>query len=306
MKPKQVGNAAGGGGFPQGEMRYPKQLIDADTDYVVIDFHEYNPPFSARGFADTGGSANPYAGYNKSVTDLGKKLGGTIILYMPEDVSVQYGGQWDSMNFSNIARGAMGAVGKGFDGQTGEALKGLVDTATNSIKNATTKGTLVAKALSEALQATNFGNVSVNDIYAGVTGQILNPNTEVLYKGPKMRGFSLNFKLVPENTGEAKTIQEIIRAFKYAMLPKFDTAGTDKIASFVKVPAIADVTFMKGGVPHPYVTQFKPSAIIDLDISYTPDGAWSTYRDGSPVATTLKVTFQELKMVYSDEIAQGY
>jgi len=72
------------------------------------------------------------------------------------------------------------------------------------------------------------------------------------------------------------------------------------------VPAIVDVTFMTGNSPNPNVTQFKPCAITDLDISYTPDGAWSTYTDGSPVATTLKVTLQELKMLYADEIKDGY
>jgi len=117
---------------------------------------------------------------------------------MPQDVSVQYGAQWDDMNISNIARGALGSAGKAFDSKPAEALGEFFNTVGDSIKNATSKGTIVAKALSEALRATNFGNVSVNDIYAGITGQILNPNTEVLYKGPKMRGFSLEFKMVPE------------------------------------------------------------------------------------------------------------
>jgi len=90
------------------------------------------------------------------------------------------------------------------------------------------------------------------------------------------------------------------------MLPSFGNTDADGIVSFVKVPAIADVTFMSGGQPNKNVSQFKPSAMTDLDISYTPDGAWATYRDGTPVATTLRATFKELKMVYQEEIAQGY
>jgi hypothetical protein len=168
------------------------------------------------------------------------------------------------------------------------------------------KGTLFAKGLSEILGKTNFGNVSVNDIYAGITGEIFNPNTEVIYKGPKMRGFSLEFKMVPSNSREADNIKNIIKLFKFAMLPSYGKANSSGISSFVNMPAIADVTFMTGNSENSNVTQFKPSAMVDLDISYTPDGAWATYADGSPVATTLKATFQELKMVYQEEIEQGY
>jgi len=301
----QVSNVGGGGGWPSSaQIRYPNQVLNSDSDYVKIEFYEYRPPFSSQGFERGGISA-----YNRSVGDgigIGQKKGGTLYLYMPQDVSVQYGAQWDDMNISNIARGALGSAGKAFDSKPAEALGEFFNTVGDSIKNATSKGTIVAKALSEALRATNFGNVSVNDIYAGITGQILNPNTEVLYKGPKMRGFSLEFKMVPEDNTEAKAIKDIITSFKYATLPTFGNVGTDSVASFVKVPAIVDVTFMTGNSPNPNVTQFKPCAITDLDISYTPDGAWSTYTDGSPVATTLKVTLQELKMLYADEIKDGY
>ena len=56
---------------------------------------------------------------------------------------------------------------------------------------------------------------------------------------------------------------------------------------------------------HPYVTQFKPSAITGFDVSYTPDGAWATYKDGSPVATTISISFKELKMLYAEELNQS-
>jgi hypothetical protein len=299
MIPKKLSNAAGGGGIPSTGLRYPSAPVNQDTDYVRIRFYKYTPPFSAQGFSQSGRS-----GYNKSISELGSQIGGDVILYMPQDISAQYGGTWSDMNFSNIARSAIGAAGQSFNGQLLDGAGTAISGFTNSIKNGLTKGTLVAKALSEALQQTNFGNISVNEIFSSVTGEIFNPNTEVIYKGPKMRGFSLEFKMSPANDGEAKNIQNIIRLFKYAMLPEFGNGGD--IVSFVRVPAIADITFMSGGQENKNVTQFKPCAMGDLDISYTPDGAWATYSDGQPVATTLKATFQELKMVYSDEIAQGY
>ena len=299
MEPKVLSNAAGGGGIPSGNLRYPATQVDSNTDYVKIKFHEYNPPFSTGGFSDSG-----LRGYNRSISELGPQIGGDVFLYMPQDISAQYGATWSDMNFSNIARTALGSTGAAFNGEFGAAAVTAIEGAKQSILNGVSKGTVFAKGLSEVLQSTNFGNVSVNDIFSGITGQIFNPNTEVIYKGPKMRGFSLEFKMVPSNDKESKDIKDIIRLFKYAMLPSYGNGSG--IVSFVRVPAIADVSFMRGNTENMDVTQFKPCAMADLDISYTPDGAWATYADGSPVATTLKATFQELKMVYQEEIAQGY
>lgn len=302
MKPTKLSKiTTGGAGLNTSGLRYPDKMIDADTDYVEIQFYTYRPPFSSEAF--TQGSLE---GYNKSASDLGPPIGGPIKLYMPQDISAQYGGNWQDMNISNIARSALGATGQAFNGDLTQAAGTVISQMVDTIKEGLTKGTATAKLLSETLQQTNFGNFSVNDIFAGITGEIFNPNTEVLYKGPQMRGFILDFKMVPESDTEARNIKDIIKTFKYAVLPEFGNASSDGIATFVKVPAIADVTFMSGGRPNENVSQFKPSALTDLDISYTPDGAWATYRDGTPVATNLRATFKELKMVYREEIEQGY
>ena len=71
-------------------------------------------------------------------------------------------------------------------------------------------------------------NLTVNDIFSVTTGQILNPNTEVLYKGPKMRTFNLSFKMAPRNSKEAEQIKSIIHALKFATLPKFGGKGGEE------------------------------------------------------------------------------
>ena len=282
---------------PTGTYRYPSGNFDADTDYVKITFHEYVAPYSTQGGSGAGAGLGAY---NKSV-DIGAAKS-TVILYMPEDMEGEYGGQWQDTNISNLATGALNAFGKAAGGDVMGSVSTSLGTVGNSIKNALTKGTVAAKAISELLAIGNFGSLTLNDVYSVTTGQILNPNTEVLYKGPKMRNFSLNFKMAPRNSTEADGIKNIIHAFKFATLPSYGGKG-DKNLSFVTLPMIADVTFMKGNSAHPWVTQFKPSVITSFNVSYTPDGAWATLPNGSPVATTMKITFQELKMVYADELS---
>jgi hypothetical protein len=295
-------------------LRYPNKMLEGDCDYVKFTFYQYTSPFNAEG----GGGPTILGGapginqYNKSINGL-KGTGMTVLMYMPEDINADYGASWSGVNISNVAQGALKSFGGtagifkngGLDAAgIGTAIDGILGAFNTAAGNAMTKGTGAANLLSDALSKANFGSLSVNDIFAATTQQILNPNTEVLYKGPKMRDFSLSFKMAPRDDTEAKKIKQIIHAFKYATLPTYGSAGDKENASFIKVPQIVDVSFMKGTSENPWVSQFKPCAITGFDISQTPDGAWATYTDGSPVATTMKITFQELKMLYADELSE--
>jgi hypothetical protein len=287
---------------PSGNFRYPNVEYTKDMDYVRINLHDYIAPFSTQGNQIiTNETGLAFSSYNKSSDGLGKATS-TLYLYMPEDMEGEYGGNWDAQNLSNVTRGVLGGFGDAAGDKVGSGINKLLDAAKTGGDNLLTKGTGVANAISSILGATNFGSVTVNDIFSVTTGQILNPNTEVLYKGPKMRTFNLSFKMAPRNSKEAEQIKSIIHALKFATLPKFGGKGGDKSASFVRLPQIADVTFMKGNTEHDWVTQFKPSVISNLNISYTPDGAWATLPNGSPVATKIDISFQETKMVYADEL----
>ena len=289
-----------------GNLRYPNVAYQSDSDYVKFTFYNYTPPFSKQGIAAAPGGifASNVGAYNASSSGL-SPTGAKVLLYMPEDIESQYGASWTETNLSNIARGALG----GFGGLAGNDPGAGIGTAFNAVTQATVNqfaGTGITNAISQALSSANFGSLTVNDIFSSTTGQILNPNTEVLYKGPKMRNFSLNFKMAPKDDTEAKIIRNIIRPFKYAMRPQYGgKGGSETNASFVKVPQIVDVTFMKGGAEHDWVSQYKPAVITNFDVSYTPDGAWATYDDGSPVATSIKISFQETKMVYADELSNS-
>lgn len=279
------------------QLRFPNAAFDSDMDYVKIQFFDYTAPFSDQGGGTAGGNL---AVYNQSSSGLGTP-GATIHMYMPQDIEGQYGGNWDAQNLSNVAKTALGTFGEAAAGNGVDAMmKGLEGIKTTG-ENFFTKGTGIANAISGILGATNFGSLTVNDIFSATTGQVLNPNTEVLYKGPKMRTFSLNFKMAPRSSTEADSIKKIIECFKFATLPRFGGAS-DENASFVKVPQIVDVEFMTGNQSNKWVTQYKPAVITDFNVSYTPDGAWATLPNGAPVATTMTISFQETKMVYANEV----
>jgi len=302
MLPSSIAGSYPTSAIPKGPYRYPREeAFKATTDYVKLTFYKYTPPFSAEGGGTVGADQGAY---NKSSSGVGEKYS-TLYLYMPEDIEGEYGGNWEKQNFSEVARGALkmfgtSAAGDKFEGPLKEALETAATTGSNFL----TKGTGVANAISTILGKTNFGSVTVNDVFSVTTGQVLNPNTEVLYRGPKMRTFSLSYKLLPRNKADAEMIRNIIQVFKVATLPNFGGAG-DKNASFVSLPQLVDVTFMTGNKPNEWVTQYKPAVITNFNVSYTPDGAWATGPDGAPVATKISIDFQETKMVYANEVSGG-
>ena len=71
-------------------------------------------------------------------------------------------------------------------------------------------------------------------IFGGISGAIMNPNTELLFGGVQMRNFQLNFKLVPRHADESTEINNIIQQFKKAMLP---TSAPGSVFGFNKISA---------------------------------------------------------------------
>jgi hypothetical protein len=161
---------------------------------------------------------------------------------------------------------------------------------------------LGAEGISYAINRYGFGGgVTANDVLASSQGRILNPNTEVLYQGPQLRSFGLTFKMTARSESESERIYEICKTFKRASLP----SGQDTARNLISLPHIVQVTFKHKDKDSKWVSQFKKCAIGSVDINYTPDGSWSTFRTGAPTAVVLTVQFQELKLLYADDLEKN-
>jgi len=177
------------------------------------------------------------------------------------------------------------------------------------------------------------GALTMNDISGSTRGIVMNPNTELLYDSPELREIGMTWKLIPKNIKEARVIKSIVNAFRDASLPSYGSQDDpipewgDKISgardirqkkdqsdesfvfneeNFIHVPWMCKFTFMNGNETHYHVAQFKPCAISKVRVSYTPDGMYSTYTDGSPVATELSINFIESKLIFKGEVNKGY
>lgn len=305
-------------------IRYPDKdiKINGGSHYALFEFFDYAPPFGKRNIDEgsrqlapqTIGAQGPTVpgvdptkvkGYDYNQSTQYQPAGGdyqTILMYMPEDISTGFKANWGGKAFSNIGAAALRSAGA-------EGFQKITNT-TNAIDEATQRlFTLAgAAALRKTIQSITGDTISNNDVFGGISGAILNPNTELLFDSIDMRNFTLNFKMVPRSAPEADIINEICKIFKAAMLPTkspgkvFGMANQGIAAGFIGVPKLCKVHFMVGGEENKYLPRFKHCAITEVNVSMTPDGVYATYTNDAPVATSLSVSFQETKLIYADEI----
>lgn len=302
-------------------LRYPNTpAISGDTDYVLFQFYKYKPPFDpSKETPSQTDVGNIQAYYQGTQYDEVKEMP-HILLYMPEDISTGHKANWQGKNFSNFGASIMKTAGSSSFGEFKESAVQGIDKAVQSVIPLAG-----AKLVSAAIGKITGESVSLDEFMGSTRGVVMNPNSELLFQGLDMRNFALNFKLVPRSVNEADQIEKIIAYFKKASLPYGNSGYTDPgaklvtdvatagisamfggknslAANYIRVPDLVRVSFMRGGGLNPNVPQYKMCALTQVDINYTPDGAYATTKDGRMVAYNLALAFQETKLVFREEI----
>jgi hypothetical protein len=148
------------------------------------------------------------------------------------------------------------------------------------------------------------GNLTASQLLARQTGNILNPNMELLFEGVNLRSFKFSFKLTPRGPQEAAEVKNIIRTLKKNMTPQID-------GIYLNTPNIFELTYKKGSDNHPFLHKFKQCALTDMSVNYTGEGVYATYggsvKDGggTPVSMIMDLGFKELEPIYSGDYNDG-
>ena len=173
-----------------------------------------------------------------------------------------------------------------------------------------TIGTLKNQAISDSddlakLFGTKFAEnaANVKGLLTRTQGIIQNPNLELLFQKPTLRPFSFQFKMSARNKGEAEQIIKIIRFFKQNMSPqKGGGSGGTSANLFLKAPNTFQIHYMhKGTEEHPYIGRPKECAMTSFEVDYTPDGNYSTLKDGFMTSYTISMSFKELEPVFYED-----
>ena len=136
----------------------------------------------------------------------------------------------------------------------------------------------------------------VKGILARTAGAAINPNMELIFKGPQLRSFGFTYRLSARENKETAEIKKIIRMFKQSMAPQ-----TTEQNLFLKAPNTYRLEYLTAGQgrSHSYLPKIKECALLGFDVNYTPDGSYMTYEDSSMVAYEITFSFQELDPIYN-------
>ena len=161
------------------------------------------------------------------------------------------------------------------------------------------KNAVLAGISGQAINALG-GNVSPGSVIARSTGQILNSNLELLFKGVNLRSFPFSVTFSPRNFEEAIRVKTIIRYLKQTMAPKTGVEGGGT-GIFLKSPDVLSLRYLHKGADHPFLNSFKLCALTGLNVNYTNAGTYASYDGGTPVNIRMNMTFKELNPIYSED-----
>lgn len=299
-----------------GQFRYPLEALTETTDYLQFTIVEYQPTKEVSGGSLVGQPGSRRIG-PAGTKDKAKKILGSIIMQMPSNIQDGNAVDYGESKMNTLMGAAAGLIGSTIEGG-GEALSAALKgdkegyeaataNMTKEMKN--TVGTdssimdaasqfVTAKATSAALGALG-GNVSAADLLARQTGQIFNPNMELLFNGPTLRSFNFSFKMTPRSSSEARECMNIIRSFKTNMAPKTKNTGSlGGSGMFLKTPNVFELRYKKGNSDHPFLHKFKQCFLTNVSVNYTGEGVYATYDDATPISMQIDLSFKELEPIY--------
>ena len=225
-----------------------------------------------------------------------------IELPIPQEVNDANSVTWgeDSLNIFQLAGLAaaqriMTRPGETFQDVANLIQKGIdLPNVDDNVKNA-----VLAGISGQAINALG-GNVSPGSVIARSTGQILNSNLELLFKGVNLRSFPFSVTFSPRNFEEAIRVKTIIRYLKQTMAPKTGVEGGGT-GIFLKSPDVFSLRYLHKGADHPFLNSFKLCALTGLNVNYTNAGTYASYDQGTPVNIRMNMTFKELNPIYSED-----
>ena len=277
-----AGDAASGNtrmSFPK-DLKYPIDIGTTKQDVIKFDMLKYEPKKGQAG----------QVGFTLR-SDTSTRIIGSCFLPIPagiQDASTVTFND-DSMNAiqAAAAEAAITTLSQGL----GAGAESVVSSVKAAAGDPETK---------KAIESTFAGAaVGAENLLARTTGNILNPNLELLFKAPTLRTFNFTFKMSARNSDEADEIIRILRFFKQGSRPQRSQSNL-----YLKSPHTFKVKYLHraaGAEEHQYIGKVKECACTSVAVNYTPDGQYATYTDGKLVSYALTLGFKELEPVFNDD-----
>lgn len=261
----------------------------------VIALNGKNQPISSTVAIHQQGRPGLQKNFKGSNIGFGRKTSRTktaIRLYMPDTLSWSYQNQYRDASLSGHLLGkAAGLLGGGAS-LIESVMKGGMEGALSNLVSNEKRGLAGEFALGTVLGDAGLGLSAV--------GLAVNPQIDVIYETPELRRFNFEFVFAPRDAAEGRTVQEIIKQFKFHSAPEILSQGGTFGRYFVP-PSDFDIQFSVNSMG-----KISTCVLENVTIDYGPQGT-AFYQDGTPVHTRLTLQFKELEFITKDLIQEeGY
>lgn len=256
----------------------------------------------------------------------------SFYLPMPDDIKYVDGQSWEAQDV-----GAMGFY-------AGEFIKSLTSLDSNNM-TATVQAMSEAGMTDFALKMIN-NITNSNFVTQQSAAKVVNPYREQIFNGMQMRSFEFSYLFVAESQSDQKKLYELISKMREDALPIttpsasiLDDLNTNSDSDeevedesinnaealeefegrlqdrWFGVPRIFNIEFQrfsgtlpgnKESVRNKALPLLKPCICKGIEIDYTPNNSWATRIDGSPVAISMILTFEEIEIVVAQDVQKGY
>lgn len=293
-------------------LRYPLTLDENENDYVVFTHFPYTPNRAEKFNFKSSDAAPP-----------GETDSPGIVLYMPNTTPVlTNNNSWASSgnNFAGPLNSTIAAAAANLGGTASDILGSSTDlqsainqgmeagghTMKDIISNARAAvgGQFTARVAGMVAGAAGV-NMNENSIMQLSRGQIFNPNVELLYNGPSVRGFTFTFMFVAKSKEESGVVDKIILEFKKWSSPE----AADDSGGLMNIPHLWSVKYK--GLVEGKMNKFKNSALTTVAVQDNQGFKHhATFDDGTPIVTTITLTFTEVDIItrkdHVDAGGRGY
>jgi len=282
-------------------LRYPYAQLEDTSDWLEIKIVTYLPPGlnSQSGGLKIGTSTSAIR--NKESGSIRSPLK-YIHLPIPKQLVDGISVDWGPDRIDPLS--ALGAESVGGlienPGNIGNILKDAYGSAMGAIQTGEGQKATISAATKKIINSLG-GNVSVNGLLKRTTGAVVNPNLELLFSGPMLRTFDFTFEFAPRDSYEGQVVKKIIREFKKSMTPKTKAFGGPGSGLLISAPDVFEIKYKSGNADHPFLNAFKTCALTNVILNYTASGNYSTYSDGTPVHTSMTLSFNELSPIYNED-----
>ena len=278
-----VTTAAAGTRNSFGDQMFPSDLAETGMDVIKFTMLEFKPRKIGAG----------PGGFGKiQQREKGRKGIGTVMLPVPGGITDQNNADWGDGRINPLQAAGLdiagAALARGLEAGTAAAVKQFTDLGG---ENAT-----ASKNLLKGVFAAGAVGLDPNEVLARTQGAVINPNLELLFKGPALRPFNFTFQMGARNEGDSLQIMQILRFFKQGSAPQRTEAQM-----LIKAPHTFQIEYLHRGKNNKFLNLIKECALLSVGVNYTPNNNYATFANGAPVSIELTLGFKELDPVFNDD-----